>query len=1129
MAMQALVMGFGGTGAHILTALKELTVLKAGKVPDSIKFLLFDTIADWEPGKAVQIVGGAAEEKLAEGSERATSLDPATEYFYLSDHDPDLKTHVYTFLDPKQGNPERYPHVKDWLHAAWLGQYIAQANLGIVQGAAQQRQIGRFAMFQNSDRIVARVGSLIRDLSQHARGADVNVWIIGSSAGGTGAGCLLDAAYLTHLAAGNIRSKLTGVIVLPNVYSGVGGISLGRAYSLLRELDRVQGRGSEGIPSNDRYSSNNRGAIASHVCYDARMQNVATVKNKVFDDLFYLGSECDTEQKRKKFFTSVANSIDPYLDENSGPRLLEVSVNDTAAASSFGASRLYLPKETFADIFAWEEAKDFIEGATAPREEGGRFVGVNAGDVPDRAASAESKVSNLLALFQDLLDKLRGKDEKTHEDYARISLDPEQIVTKWYQFAGLAIAGEMITDVEAQVVRLTYLNPFLTLTEADQHRIEVKDLEVKTYKENREARGVKESQEESKDRFARRLDEITVKYTSATGGERSFERGRKLVLEKVSNRLGSGVDNLIIGELNAATGFAVDPVAPKQGTTLTRLYEEIRHILGDRGPLFTIDEIVGHFIRAMNKEKARRNQQTVEALGTLRAAERTGLGFGSWIESYQQAARQECADYIQWFQKHQLLQDMQQIVRAVRQRFEKWNREIGGMLHRLALDEGEEGKASLLFAVKEYRIKRLNDRMHRAARNPGALISFEPEPDPGMMGYRQHLKEMVKGLANELLTGSRWDAVVDQTGTPRLKLAVTLHKAVAHDSDSIMNFHQNLHDYFKQAIDNRLANTDIFDFLLYIQRNHSVTADRIAQALNNAAEPLINAGTAAEECKLVYAEPSGDDKRNLAGNIQASLQRDNPGGTRDAERTHSDRHSISVLKIKKPSLDQIRDLQTSLDDYLRLLTAPLNDNKKHNDEVYRAQVFHPFRPELEAWYIERAYFKKQKRQPFDVPVVPRVARLLEDPAMMQMFVHCIAAGAIERVPDQGWMWHSSPGDPSRDVFLTEYEKNAHADVLSAAIIFVLQKTEGRQRGTIQITLEDARRSFTEMIQSKGLTRRDALDGFRKNELKSFLDKHSPNISNEKERAEIRQALEMVFDFYLDPDVRTSLQDRVELP
>src|SRR5215213_8119611 len=123
MAMQALVMGFGGTGAHILTALKELTVLKHGSMPDSIKFLLFDTIADWEPGKNVPIMGGAAEERVAIGSEKATSLDKFTEYFYLGDHDPDLKKHVYTYL-ARTGNRDSFPHLKEWLHAPWLSEHV---------------------------------------------------------------------------------------------------------------------------------------------------------------------------------------------------------------------------------------------------------------------------------------------------------------------------------------------------------------------------------------------------------------------------------------------------------------------------------------------------------------------------------------------------------------------------------------------------------------------------------------------------------------------------------------------------------------------------------------------------------------------------------------------------------------------------------------------------------------------------------------------------------------------------------------------------------------------------------------------------------------------------------------------
>src|SRR5215212_7985060 len=121
-------------------------------------------------------------------------------------------------------------------------------------------------MFKNTEKILAHLRPIVRNLARVADGADVNVWLIGSSAGGTGAGCLIDAAYLTLLAAGETKLKVTGVIVLPNVYANVGGISQGRAYSLLRELERVQ---EQGVPVNDKYAApyGDKG-ISSRVVYD---------------------------------------------------------------------------------------------------------------------------------------------------------------------------------------------------------------------------------------------------------------------------------------------------------------------------------------------------------------------------------------------------------------------------------------------------------------------------------------------------------------------------------------------------------------------------------------------------------------------------------------------------------------------------------------------------------------------------------------------------------------------------------------------------------------------------------------------------------------------------------------------
>lgn len=1119
MAMQALVMGFGGTGAHILTALKELTVLKHGSMPDSIKFLLFDTIADWEPGKAVQILGGAAEEKVAIGSEKATSLDKFTEYFYLADHDPDLKKHVYTYLS-RAGNPDAYPHLKDWLHAPWLSEHVQESRLDITGGAAQQRQIGRFAMFQNADKIIERLATLIRSLAQHSGNASVNIWIIGSSAGGTGAGCFLDAAYMTRLAAGNVGYTLTGVIVLPDVYDGVAGISKARAYSLLRELDRVQ---EQGIPESDRYEDSARRStalISSEVRYDAREKHVSRVKAKLFDDLFYLGQVCSIENQRKSFFTSVANAIDPYLDTNSGPRLLEVSVNRDAAASSFGAARLYVPVETFTDIFAWEQVEEYLRGAAAPSERAGRVVNVHSGSINDRKTSAQSKIENMLALFGEILQRVDWPDNQK-ETWARSSsLDSETIITGWYQFAGAAIASEKLTPAESQVVQLTYVNPFISLIHVDTGKVPTQDLETRTFKENKDVKGVKESQEDSRDRFASKLEALVTQYTSASGGERTFEKGRKLVFDKVSARLRNRVDSMIVEELQKNAIFAADPATPENGTTLTRLFEELRYINSDDGPLKKIDATISKFLDTLNSEEGKRQQQPVDALHELRTSKKTGFNpLNVWVESYQQMAREECAEYIRWYQKRALLRDMQQLVRSVVGRFASWERGIGKVLDSIALREGE----SALFNVRKKFIGQLEDRLLRASGNSSALMGISNDTE--LDGYREKLRErsiFISGnvtLASNALANSRWEASVGSDGSPELRLILNQDTQVVYDGDTVKNLHHDLHGYFHKEIDRVLRTTDIFDYLLYMREGHGLEPDRIAETLNSAAKTLINAEGAPEEGKLIYKDPSGKDKKDLAALIHNELK-DRNASVRDPERSHSDPNSISMIKIRKPNIDQIVDLEDCRNDYDKWITVDntkLRGDVQEENNLYRAQVYHPFRPELEAWFIERHYWSTSQKKP-DTLLLPRIVRLLEHPDMLHAFVQCLATGAVEKVGGE-WVWHA----PHRDVRLSDSAEDANADVIRAAIVFALQQRE--VGSSIQtITLADARQSAIESAQKKRKTLEDMLKDFRTKHLDKFLLTHLPDGKRTREE----QHLRMVLGFYSDPATRTSLHQRMKL-
>lgn len=1133
MAMQALVMGFGGTGAHILTWLKELTVLKHGSKPDSIRFLLFDTIADWRPGKTVQIMGGAAEEVVAEGKEEKTSLDPATEYFYLRDHDPDLKAHVFDLLSAG-GAPQKYPHLKDWLHTHWLRVHVKGASLNIVEGAAQQRQIGRFAIFQNADRIVAKVEQMIRELARHAGNSAVNVWLVGSAAGGTGAGCLLDAAYLTRKAAGaeargGIDITVTGVIVMPDVYNDKPGISRARAYSLFRELERFQGLGIE------RGSAEAQMEFTSRVFYDAKKLISSSVQKGVFDDLFYIGRVCNQEKDREAFFTSAASAIDPYLDEFSGPVLIQEAVNKTAPALSFGASRLYVPEETYADIFAWEEVEKYLRGLTAHDDK--RYV--HSGSPGDRQENASRKVRNILPLFSELLDRA-GDNEDKKRAYVKNTVTPEKIVTEWYRFDAGAIAGIQLNNTQRSAVMLTYINPYVSYVEPDVTKVAATDSVTRTYKENAEAKLGKESQDASRDRFLAELDNVTKRYLDVNAGERSLERGRRQVRDIIKANLQKKVDDLILAELSQSVKFTADARNFREGTTLTRLWAELEYALSDDGSLKKIEATIGQFIGTLVEEEAAREKQPVEALSQLKNSASGGIfSFGVWVEDYQAQARDNFYEYIRWYQKRALLRDMQKLIRDVIARFEQWARLIKQVFEHLALREPD----SSLFIVKEKALKReLYGRLQRLGKNTSARIScapFDPvDPDLDMQGYREELKKCVfvrpdETLAHEAMAASKWEAVVDEDGTPRLNLVLSSDgQSRTYRLDDLARLHQILHDQFRRRMAGALENKDIFDYLLYAQRVHNLTAHEIAKILSESADILLNA-RGEDECRLIYKDPRDPAKVNLADAIKGALAGFAGLIVKDSEKTHSDKNSITLLKLKKPNLDEIQDLNRCRREYLDMQVATTTGNTFHDVEVYRAQVYHPFRAELEAWYIERNYCRKHGVKTEDHQIPPRVVRLLDDPAMMQAFVHCLATQAVEKKEREEdgrlvWVWRDAQNN--REVLLVDAPR---ADVVQAGVVFVLQQREGRRGGLIQISLEGAMRSAIDSAKSKGKTKAQMLTEFRNN-LDQWIthnlaqDEITDNEIDRKRKLEERLGVRMVLDFYADADTVTELQFRMDL-
>jgi hypothetical protein len=1117
MSIQALVLGFGGTGAHILTFLKELTVLRYGSQPESVRFLLFDTIADWEPGATVKILGGAAEEKLAVGREEGTSLDPKSEYFFLADRDPNLQKYVFENLSIA-GNPEAYPHLKDWLHASWLSVHVPRNQLNIKEGAAQQRQIGRFAMFQNAAAILQQIDLELRRLRERSGQAVVNVWLVASSAGGTGAGCLLDAAFLARAAARTVSINLTGVIALPEIYLDKDGISSGRAYSLFRELDRMQ---EQGCTQYDRYTDG--GLVSSRVIYDARGAVRSTVENRLFDNLFYVGRSCRKDGERTSFFTSVANAIDPFLDESAGRPLLQDAINNTAAASSFGAARLYLPIETLADLFAWQETAAYLEAAAAPRKQDGIAVDLHFGAVQDRQQAGRAKIEGLLPLFKALLE-LAGKTEREIKQFVA-NLSPAAIVKDWYGFGGAGIAGLALTAAEQQLARLTYIHPAISWSDDDPERVPPAERTVKTHAENQRARGFREGREVSRDRFAGELEALIESYKSRDAGERTFERGRRLVFDKLAQFLRSRIDELVISELQQSARFGVDTAAPEQGTAITRLFQDLKEVLGEGGFLEHIDKTAGRFIEALRGEEVTRQQEAVRAINDLREWT-PPLILGS-VEEPQQTAREVAGSYIEAYQKARLLQDMQLLVRAVRGHYETWV-----ALMRATFDGLVLGGRSALLNVQN-QLKRLNGRLDRLAQNPTALISCAGERDVELQGYRERLRQECvlpdgrTSLSSEALAASHWQAGIDAQGRPQLALVLRQPGGdQPSGTDTIGQVHNLLRERFRREIRPRLERHDIFDYLLYCQQEpRGVQPEQIARLLNDAAAVLINA-EGAESCHLIYADPVDPTKRNLAAAVRDAVAK-NIGNRDVASAHHADRFAITLLKIRKPRLDDIHNLQECRNEYLRWEVETRGKDDHQNQQLFRAQVFHAFRPELEAWCIERRHFLLDRHQSIQAGdlLPPRIVRLLEHPAMIQTFVQCVAAGAVE-LAATGWVWHDTAG--GRDVVLTEREQEPRADLLRAAVVFTLQQREGRALGRIPIRLEDARRSADDKAKAKGLSRDQAVGEFLANGLAGYLSDHlSPGDDEEAHRREI-EGMRLLFEFYGQPQTQPQLHNRIDL-
>ena len=403
-----LFIGCGGTGFEVVRRIKSLYLSRLGKEEINrifVDFLVIDTV----PYQDVR-------------------RDPITMSEYIDLTGGGIVTSDVIGLDSRLRRGEDY--LKDWWYEEWKN------PPPIYKGASQLPPLGRLALFSGIDRLRNKINqkiSNIADYIERLKDSGVsgkiqpNIFIIFSSAGGTGSGTYLDAGILMRwlLKDRGIKNpKIIGVMVSGDVfegYSGTGRVILNTIKTMF-ELSRV-------VYSNEMISFRYPGV--EEIILNDQTQTDKSLENP-FDNIFYVSKYNKKGESLKRIdniYELISETLFPIITTEAGPILTQKAVNVSWGLnkdnlmSSFGARSLIFPES---DVYYYFTNKsmlhvinDFFLKSIGEKELSDEVDNLIAtlnineeGPVNNRIQGRllEGEPVSLQFSYRDFLDRLKNQD-----------------------------------------------------------------------------------------------------------------------------------------------------------------------------------------------------------------------------------------------------------------------------------------------------------------------------------------------------------------------------------------------------------------------------------------------------------------------------------------------------------------------------------------------------------------------------------------------------------------------------------------------------------------------------------------------------------------------------------------------
>jgi len=252
-----LIVGIGGTGGKVIKALREHIARTRGEGDDKNHYLCMDTMSR---GFFLDDVYGR-DNIDSKANANGTDLDDTS---HVSQHDAAVRREVLPtplavtdneYIQLKGMSSETLNKLKadpyyengryNWLQADYLinNESVRERVFQFKEGAGQYRQIGRIGAFMTAKELEPWL-SRFNNID--------SVYVVCSSAGGTGAGSFIDiAAMMRHLLLRNNKEqpKISLLLLMPGAFAMDATAGDDTAtYALLRELNRIQSPTIQGVP-----------------------------------------------------------------------------------------------------------------------------------------------------------------------------------------------------------------------------------------------------------------------------------------------------------------------------------------------------------------------------------------------------------------------------------------------------------------------------------------------------------------------------------------------------------------------------------------------------------------------------------------------------------------------------------------------------------------------------------------------------------------------------------------------------------------------------------------------------------------------------------------------------------------